>query len=332
MSSSSSVGTREGREGGREGGWEMMLPSFDSSWMELARAIMDVYVKRTHGTYIEQKGSALLWQYRDADPEFGHMQSKELEDHLSGVLRGAAVEILRGENNALQGGYLEVRPEGVHKGSFLERVLGRMAEHGKTVDFLLVVGDDASDESMFTAAADYASSFPPSVVNAFSCTVGKKPSQARSFLNDVEEVHGLLGSIARCSRVTRPNSRGFMSSVDLRELVEGGGEGGVGGGGGGGLGGGEGPGGRPMLMKSLTESSAGLGGMKKNFSLGDLSGGSGGGSGRKGGREGGGMGGGFGGLEQPIMEPLQSPTAAAMTWATYVETIKEGNEDDGVFF
>lgn len=61
------------------GGWEMMLPAFDSSWMELARAIMDVYVKRTHGTYIEQKGSALLWQYRDADPEFGHMQSKELE-------------------------------------------------------------------------------------------------------------------------------------------------------------------------------------------------------------------------------------------------------------
>lgn len=57
----------------------MMLPSFDSAWMQLARAIMDVYVKRTHGTYIEQKGSALLWQYRDADPEFGHMQSKELE-------------------------------------------------------------------------------------------------------------------------------------------------------------------------------------------------------------------------------------------------------------
>lgn len=66
------------------GAWEMMLPSFDSSWMQLARAIMDVYVKRTHGTYIEQKGSALLWQYRDADPEFGHMQSKELEVRVGG--------------------------------------------------------------------------------------------------------------------------------------------------------------------------------------------------------------------------------------------------------
>jgi len=37
--------------------WESMLPSFDSSaWMDLARAIMDIYVKRTHGTYIEEKG------------------------------------------------------------------------------------------------------------------------------------------------------------------------------------------------------------------------------------------------------------------------------------
>lgn len=43
-----------------------------------------------------------MWQYRDADPEFGHMQSKELEDHLNGVLRGFGVEVLRGENNPMQ--------------------------------------------------------------------------------------------------------------------------------------------------------------------------------------------------------------------------------------
>lgn len=38
--------------------WDTMLPSSDSSWMELARAVMDVYVKRTHGTYIERKGES----------------------------------------------------------------------------------------------------------------------------------------------------------------------------------------------------------------------------------------------------------------------------------
>ena len=49
------------------------------------------------------------------------------------------------------GGYIEVRPEGVHKGAFLDKVLAKMLEQGKQVDFVLSVGDDASDESMFTA-------------------------------------------------------------------------------------------------------------------------------------------------------------------------------------
>ena len=150
------------------------------------------------------------------------------------------------------------------------------------------------------------------------------------------QVHNLLGSLSRCSKITRPNSRGFVSSLDLRELP-----------------GMDEPGCRPTLQKSLTESASGLAGsMKKNLSFGDLSG-SGRGKGAKGGE--------FGTSpvfppthppthrssffslithppthpspgEQPIPEPLQSPTAPAMTWATYVETIKEGNEDDGIFF
>ena len=49
--------------------------------------IMDLYVQRTHGTYVVNKGSAILWQFRDADPEFGWLQSKELEDHLTTVLK-----------------------------------------------------------------------------------------------------------------------------------------------------------------------------------------------------------------------------------------------------
>lgn len=44
----------------------------------------------------------------------------------------------------------------MHKGAFLARVLASLEEHGKAADFVLVVGDDASDEFMFTAAEDYA--------------------------------------------------------------------------------------------------------------------------------------------------------------------------------
>ena len=43
---------------------------------------MELYMERTHGVYIQQNESAVVWQFRDADPDFAHLQSKELEDQL----------------------------------------------------------------------------------------------------------------------------------------------------------------------------------------------------------------------------------------------------------
>lgn len=74
-------------------------------------SIMAVYASRTHGSYIEETEMKVLWQYRDADLEFGYLQARELEDHLSNVLRSYAVDILHG--GVEEGGYVEVRPKGV---------------------------------------------------------------------------------------------------------------------------------------------------------------------------------------------------------------------------
>ena len=42
------------------------------------RALMELYMERTHGVYIQQNESAVTWQFRDADLDFAHLQSKEL--------------------------------------------------------------------------------------------------------------------------------------------------------------------------------------------------------------------------------------------------------------
>ena len=63
----------------------------------------------------------VLWQYRDADLEFGYQQARELEDHLSNVLRNYAVDILHG--GVEEGGYVEVRPKGVNKGVFAMKAI-----------------------------------------------------------------------------------------------------------------------------------------------------------------------------------------------------------------
>ena len=54
---------------------------------------------------------------RQADPEFGRMQAKELHNHLTEVLRDYAVEV------STKPGKLQVGPRGVDKGSLLRQAL-----------------------------------------------------------------------------------------------------------------------------------------------------------------------------------------------------------------
>ena len=51
-----------------------------------------------------------MWHYRDADPDFGSWQAKELLDHLEGVLANEPVEVVPGQS------IVEVKPQGVSKG------------------------------------------------------------------------------------------------------------------------------------------------------------------------------------------------------------------------
>merc|ERR1711937_28444 len=83
--------------------WDTLVPITDTTWRPLTMSIMEIYASRTHGSYIEETEMKVLWQYRDADLEFGYQQARELEDHLSNVLKNYAVDILHG--GVEEGGY-----------------------------------------------------------------------------------------------------------------------------------------------------------------------------------------------------------------------------------
>lgn len=193
--------TRSGA--GADDVWLCTKDNFDDSWKDLTHSVMDIYTQRTHGTYIELKGSALLWQFRDADPEFGQLQAKELHDQLNQVLEHFHVEVITGTD------YLEVRPEGVDKGVIVDRVLSTLETSGNYVDFVLCVGDDSSDEFMFQYLEDTRSR-----PKMFTVTVGKKPSAAKYFVNDVDQVKEILHSLTKLSTVANRN----LSMNDLRLL------------------------------------------------------------------------------------------------------------------
>ena len=129
--------------------WSCLLPlsAIDLSWKNATFELMRHYVKRTQGTFIENKGSALVWQYRDADPEFGGRQAQELSSALQDLLteghKTGGVVVCSGK------GYVEVKLGGVTKGAVAKNLIERITNLRGMPDFVLCIGDDRSDESMF---------------------------------------------------------------------------------------------------------------------------------------------------------------------------------------
>jgi trehalose 6-phosphate synthase/phosphatase len=190
--------------------WQTMLNLGDVSWMNAVRKIMSIYVERTHGTYIEQKGSAIIFQFRDADPEFGYLQSKELEENLADVVISYPIEIIRG--GGVDDGYIEVRPKGLSKGLFLKHAMSILSSQGKSVDFVLGVGDDISDEPLFESMHHLKNMKG----KCFSVTVGKKVSAAKAYVDDSSAVQELLWAMHKTSqRYSSQLDRKYFSALDL---------------------------------------------------------------------------------------------------------------------
>ncbi|GAV61775.1 Glyco_transf_20 domain-containing protein/Trehalose_PPase domain-containing protein [Cephalotus follicularis] len=186
--------------------WEtcMSVPDFD--WKQIAEPVMKLYTETTDGSNIEAKESALVWNYQDADPDFGSCQAKELLDHLESVLVNEPVSVKSGLH------IVEVKPQGVNKGLVAERLLETMKQNGMLPDFVLCIGDDRSDEDMFEVIARAGASLSP-VAEVFACTVGQKPSKAKYYLEDTSEILRMLQGLANASEQASRN--GLQTSQQL---------------------------------------------------------------------------------------------------------------------
>lgn len=198
------------------GRWQQMVEGFDLSWKDVTKAIMEAYTTRTNGSCIQNKGSALVWQFDDVDPEFGSMQAKELRDHLQGVLENYPVMVTMGK------GYLEVGPEGINKGKMVEHVVNFLIDNSGGVDFILCIGDDSADEHMFSALQQRFgdSTSQASTPSVFTTVVGRKPSAANYFLNDPHEVLELCQSLRlHSTRANRNRSMGDLQRFGASRSV-----------------------------------------------------------------------------------------------------------------
>jgi trehalose 6-phosphate synthase/phosphatase len=154
----------------RGGEWTMTEP-LDDAWKAQVRPIMDLYVDRTPGSFVEEKDFSLAWHYRRTDPSLAEVRSRELQDSLTHLTANQNLGVLAGNK------VLEIKSVSIDKGRGAQPWLERGGW-----DFILAIGDDRTDEDMFGALPDWATSIK----------VGLGPSRAKFSLDSVADVRGLL--------------------------------------------------------------------------------------------------------------------------------------------
>jgi trehalose 6-phosphate synthase/phosphatase len=161
------------KETGKE--WILMVRT-GQEWKPKLRPLLERYVDRVAGSLIEEKEFALVWHYRGADLEPGKLSAQELKDHLLALTANINVQILQGNKT------VEVRIADVNKGSAGMIFLSR-----GSCDFILCMGDDATDEDVF--------SILPS--SAYSIRVGLGGTSARNMVRSVLEALQILEDMAQ---------------------------------------------------------------------------------------------------------------------------------------
>ena len=149
----------------------LMMEKLTSDWMKEVRPILDRYVGSTPGSFVEEKAFSLVWHYRKSDPTLGLVRLRELVAILEDIASSFNLQILEGSK------VIEVKNSGVNKG----KAVSHWTTKGKR-DFILALGDDTTDEDMFSALPK----------DAYSLKVGLGKSQARFNLKSIKEVRPLL--------------------------------------------------------------------------------------------------------------------------------------------
>ncbi|MGB8704076.1 MAG: bifunctional alpha,alpha-trehalose-phosphate synthase (UDP-forming)/trehalose-phosphatase, partial [Gillisia sp.] len=67
-----------------------------NNWMEAIRPVIETFVDRTPGTFIEEKNYSLAWHYRKADPELGERRANELSTVLKDLISNHGLSVLEG--------------------------------------------------------------------------------------------------------------------------------------------------------------------------------------------------------------------------------------------
>jgi len=151
---------------GSRGNWAT-TGDYNTDWKEKIRSILDHFKRRTPGALVEEKDFSLVWHYRKTAPELSSVRVAELKNTLYFLTANLELDVAEGNK------IVEVKNSGINKGHAAIEWISK-----KKWDFILAVGDDATDEDLFRELPEF----------AYSIKIGLAPSRAKLRFKTQNEV------------------------------------------------------------------------------------------------------------------------------------------------
>jgi len=147
------------------------ITGLSDSWKQDIYPILDTYVDRTPGSFIEEKTYSLVWHYRKSQNGLGELRANELINNLKYLANDKGLQLMPGDK------VLEIKNMEINKGKAALSIV----DHDK-YDFILAFGDDYTDEDTFKALPE----------SAITVKVGGNVSSAKFYLRNPWEVRRFL--------------------------------------------------------------------------------------------------------------------------------------------
>jgi trehalose 6-phosphate synthase/phosphatase len=157
----------------KEPGKNWAYPSKEENeWKIKIGPLMESFTNRAKGSILEEKSISIVWHYRDVNPELAYTCVSELIESLNSIITpDMNLKIVQGKK------IIEVKKKGFDKGIASQKMIQL-----RPFSFMLAIGDDSTDEEMFSKLPPYSYSFK----------VGHGLSHARMLIESPREVINLL--------------------------------------------------------------------------------------------------------------------------------------------
>jgi trehalose 6-phosphate synthase/phosphatase len=137
-------------------------------------SVLELYVDRTPGSFIEEKDYSLVWHYRKVETGLGELRTRELSSHLKYLSSNMNLQVMEGDM------VVEIKSAQVNKGRAAQQWIVDFPS-----DFIVAIGDDWTDEDTFSAMPE----------DALTIKVGSTSSIAKYNLNSSKEVRSFLNQL-----------------------------------------------------------------------------------------------------------------------------------------